>query len=515
MRVIGTPTRGLSAAEIDCVEDMVRWALSERYRGLRLVIPNDGSCPQNDLLGVPVTRTAVGGGIQLMGRLLFGRECSLCTLHRTPDGPVIEGMLEPAAVTVEPTRSPFPRGIDLRRIPAPRFSIALAGGGSLLAFGVLAGIAPVVATAATSAVQPASMPGLMPDPGPSGWGAVVAHPAIAPAAVPADPDVGGEDSNDGFHEKPGQPGVPDFSRPYDATEGDLKDDHTQAGRGASLDSIIPPAGQGLDAAGGSDGSGNPYAPAQVDPAEVVGGGHKLESRKETREVPAEPEPQEGGVAEVVGDALDDGQEHVHEQDDSEPEVAEVAPEPVPVEEIPAPAPEPEPVPLPAPIVPVTETPPPAPAAPLPVEVAEVAPADSAVTPERPAGVQDPADLREAAGHYRTAADLLEQAADEIEAGDAALAGGSDPEESTGQGGSVDTNTVEDETPAGADADSVDGNDVDRVEIDMSDLKVTVNGEAVAVELGGTIDVEVDAVDDTEVSDVDTARGDATEVPVAA
>ena len=98
MNVIGAPPAGLSAAEIDCVEDMVRWALSERYRGLRLVIPNDGSCPRDDLLGVPVTRTAVGGGIQLMGRQMFGRECSLCTLHRTPDGPVIVGRPVSASV---------------------------------------------------------------------------------------------------------------------------------------------------------------------------------------------------------------------------------------------------------------------------------------------------------------------------------------------------------------------------------------------------------------------------------
>ncbi len=134
-------------------------------------------------------------------------------------------------------------------------------------------------------------------------------------------------------------------------------------------------------------------------------------------------------------------------------------------------------------------------------------------------------MREAAGHYRAAADLLMQAADAIEAGDAALAGETDPERSTGQGGGVDTDAAEDGAFDAADVDSIEGNDVDRdgasVEIDISGLKVTVNGEAVAVELGGTIDVEVD---DTEVSDVDSDRGtvqvdtagdDAAEAPAAA
>jgi len=182
--------------------------------------------------------------------------------------------------------------------------------------------------------------------------------------------------------------------------------------------------------------------------------------------------------------------------DDEPDVIDIT-DPNAFPSDPEPEPKPEPVPLPAPAAPV----------PTPVEAAEVAPVESEVTPERPAGVQDPADLREAAGHYRAAADLLDQAADEIEAGDAALAGESDPEVSDGQGGGVDTDTVEDGTSdAAGDVDSTEGNDVDpdgtRVTIDISDLKVTVDGEAVDVELDGAIAV-------------DTAGDDAPEVTTAA
>jgi len=143
----------------------------------------------------------------------------------------------------------------------------------------------------------------------------------------------------------------------------------------------------------------------------------------------------------------------------------------------------------------------------------VVPVESEVAPERPAGLQDPADLREAAGHYRAAADLLDQAADEIEAGDAALAGESDPEQSNGQGGGADTDTVEDGTSDTSYVDSTEGSDVDldgvRVEIDVSDLKVTVNGEPVAVEFDGTVDPDRGTVQ------VDTAGDDTAEAPAAA
>ena len=500
------PDGAFTPDEGTAILDMTEWA-SAHHRDLHWAIP---AMPwkHDSLAGLPVSRTNFPGRLDLIGRRSrFGEPCVLCTLHRTPDGPRVEGIPEPvAAMPVEAHRPSPLRGLDLSRIAAPRFSLALAGGGALVVSGVLAGIAPVVATAATPAVQPTSMPGLMPDP-----------------VQPVDPDVGGNGGNDGFHEKPGQPGVPDFDRPLDPTEGDLKDDHTQAGRGAaagvpapaSLDDVIPPAGQGLDAAGGSDGSGNPYAPAQVDPTEVVGGGHKLESRTETREVPAEvesgdDEPQEGAAAEVVDDAVDRGEEWIEEQDDSAAEVAEVASvEPAPEPEFePAPAPAPEPMPLPEPVEPpVTEAPP---AVPVPIEAAEVTPADSAEV-ERPAGVQDPADLREAAGHYRTAADLLEQAADEIEAGDAALAGESAPEVSDGQGGGVDTDTVEDGPTDGAGVDPAPSSDVDldgaRVEVTISGLEITVNGETetVDVELDGTVDVD-DAEADTVVSGVDSDRG---------
>ena len=225
--------------------------------------------------------------------------------------------------------------------------------------------------------------------------------------------------------------------------------------------------------------------------------------------PSATPPGEGSVnlqeAVKAGERVRAGQDAAAALEDPKPalEPIEVAPEPVVVEDEPEvvdvtppdafpAAPEPEPVPLPAPVELVTEAQLPAAPAPPPVKAAEVVPVESEATPERPAGVQDPAAQREAAGHYRAAADLLMQAADAIEAGDAALAGETDPEQSTGQGGGVDT--AEDEP---GDGDSTEGNDVDldgaRVEIDISDLKVTVNGEAVAVELGGT--VEVDTADD--------------------
>ena len=153
--IIDTPTRGLSPAETDCIEEMVEWAISERYRLLRLVAPNDGSCPKDELLGVPVSRTAVSGGIELMGRQLFGRECSLCVLHRGPDGPEIVGIPEPvAAFTVEPARSLFPRGVDLSGIRMPRFAVA--AGGLLVASGLVAAIAPVAAPPAPTVELAAS-----------------------------------------------------------------------------------------------------------------------------------------------------------------------------------------------------------------------------------------------------------------------------------------------------------------------------------------------------------------------
>jgi len=153
--IIDTPTRGLSPVEMDCIEEMVEWAISAKYRLLRLVAPNDGSCPKDELLGVPVSRTAVSGGIELMGRQLFGRECSLCVLHRGPDGPEIVGIPEPAAAfTVEPARSRFPLGVDLRGIPMPRLTVA--AGGLLVAAGVVAAIAPVAAPAAPTVELAAS-----------------------------------------------------------------------------------------------------------------------------------------------------------------------------------------------------------------------------------------------------------------------------------------------------------------------------------------------------------------------
>jgi len=250
---------------------------------------------------------------------------------------------------------------------------------------------------------------------------------------------------------------------------------------------IPPAGQGRDAP--TDGTPEQAAPPALGP-----GSDNFDNAFEAcRRALAE-------------------QDATAALDDPEPTPApvKVTPEPVVVDDEPkviditppdafpaAPEPESEPMPLPEPVKPpVTEAPPPAPAAPVPP------PVESETTPERPAGVQDSAAVRKAAGHFHAAGDLLEQAADEIDAGNAALAAESDPEESTGSGGGVDTATVED----GADVDSVEDSDVDldgvRVTIDASDLKVTVNGEPVDVELDGAIAV-------------DTAGDDAPEVTKAA
>jgi len=589
MSMIETPTRGLSAAETNCVEDMIDWAVGAKYRLLRLVAPNDGSCPGDDLLGIPVSRTAVSDGIELLGRQLFGRECTLCTMHRGPDGPEVVGIPEPtAAFTVEPARSLFPRGVDLSRIPLPQFTVA--AGGLLVASAAvagIAGIAPVVAPAAptvelaasemtwddvaqcesggnwaintgngyfgglqfaqgtwdeyrgqefapradlaTREQQIAVAERVLDGQGPGAWptcgkraglagpGNPNAQPAGAPAVVPMamEPGDGGaafpppqpppadEGGNDGFHPTEGDPSKPDLNRPLDTAEGDLADNSG----GDPFNGTIPRPGEGTDAAG------NPFDPT---PPDLGSSEAEPEGSKNFNDAVAA-----GERARAAGDAaavLDDpGPAPAPVKVTSEPVVVDDAEASVPsgvpdVVDITDPDAFPndsKPMPLPEPVEPpVTEAPPAAPAAPLPppVEAAEVTPVESEVTPERPAGVQDPADLREAAGHYRASADLLDQAAAEIEAGDAALAGESDPEQSTGQGGGVDRDGA-------------------RVTVDISDLKVTVNGEAVAVELGGMVAVEVDdAADNTGVSDVDSDRGtvqgdkagdDGTEAPAAA
>jgi len=256
---------------------------------------------------------------------------------------------------------------------------------------------------------------------------------------------------------------------------------------------IPRAGEGTD---GPDAAGRPLDPTLPDLALDSSGAKPEGSNNFQQAVEA------GERARAAGDAA-----AALDKSEPAPESVDVAPEPVVVDDEPEPEviditpldafpsdPEPEPMPLPAPVEPpVTEAPAPAPAAPAPAPIESVD-----VTPERPAGVQDPADLREAAGHYRAAADLLEQAADEIEAGDAALAGESDPELSDGQGGGVD---IDDEAFDATDPDGA------SVKVTISDLEIKVgDGETheVDVELNGTIDVDATGDDATEAPATETA-----------
>ena len=576
MSMLETPTRGLSAAETNCIEDMIDWAVGARYRLLRLVAPNDGSCPGDDLLGIPVSRTAVSDGIELLGRQLFGKECALCTLHRGPDGPEVVGIPEPtAAFTVEPARSRFPLGVDLNRIPLPQFTVA--AGGLLVAAGVVAGIAPVVTPAAPPVELAASEktwddvahcesggdwhintgngyygglqhsqptwdafggqefapradlatreeqiavaervldgqgPGAWPTCGPraglTGPGNPNAQPAGAPVVVPMamEPGDGGaafppplpppadEGGNDGFHPTEGDPSKPDLNRPYDPTEGDLADDHTQA---ASLDSVIPPAGQGLDpsehpAAGGTDGNENPYAPPPPGEGsdnlqQAIEAGERAAAAGDAAAALDDPKPadkpeHEGAASEALDDAVNRGQEWVDSQDDSGgPPAPAPAPEPA------APAPEPAPVPLPAPVETV-----------IPAEVtpAEVTPAET--TPE--AAEKQIAGLRAAATELRDAADSLDAAADHLEelqspSGTTESTGDADVEDGTGGTTKpTDDTNVEDDASGDTDAEisnvNLEGADIS---IKVAGIEIVVNGktEKINLSVNGTIDVDV-------------------------
>jgi len=586
--IIDTPTRGLSPAEMDCVEEMVQWAISAKYRLLRLVAPNDGSCPRDELLGVPVSRTAVSGGIELMGRQLFGRECSLCVLHRGPDGPEIVGIPKPtAAFTVEPARSRFPLGVDLSRIPMPRFTVAT--GGLLVASAAvagIAGIAPVAAPAAptvelaasektwddvaqcesggdweintgngyygglqfaqatwdeyggrefapradlaTREEQIAVAERVLDGQGPGAWptcgkragltgpGNPNAQPAGAPTVVPMANDLGDggaafppppgdEGGNDGFHSLPGQPGVPDLNRPLDPTEGDLADDHTQAGRGtapASLDSVIPPAGQGRDAP--MDGTAEQAAPPAVGQGsdnwnDAVAAGERARAAGDAAAALDKPEPadkpdHEGAASEALDNAVNQGQEWVDSQDDSGDPPA------------PAPAPEPAPVPLPAPVETVTPAEvPPAEVTPAEVAPAEVTPAET--TPE--AAEKQIAGLRAAATELRDAADSLDAAADhleELQSPSDTTKPAADTDAEDGTGGGTDTEEVSNVDLNGADVSiSIAGIDIE-VNDETRSINLVINGKIVAGddgtatvvpdEGGVTAEVSSDADEDT-------------------
>jgi len=531
---------------------MAMWAVDMGHRDLCWILPNDASCPLDTLAGIEVQRVGLTSDFELVGRnTVFSKMKSLCWMDRTGEQPLIIGMPaprpEPELVTSGSLR---PRWLAL-----PAMAIPMAFGVTLLTAGGATAATPETwdalaecesggdwgintgngyyggvqfspstwdayggneyapdAHQATREQQIAIAERTLAGQGWGAWptcskkvgatgegdpgaqaadsgGAIEVQPAFLPIRPHPEPD--GE--NTGFRSLPGQPGVPDFTQPYSTTENDLVNDHDGAGQG--LDQVIPPAGQGLDAAGGSDGSGNPYAPAQVNPAgppafglgsdnfnEAYEAGQRARAENEgildTGSDPA-PEPQDAADASNSYPADEPAveEEHVHEQDDSAAEVAEVAP----VEEVPAPDP--------APIVPVTEAPP---AVPVPVEAAEVTPAEAAEV-ERPAGVQDPADLRKGAGHYRAAADLLEQAATEIEAGDAALAGESGPEQSTGQGGSTEVDPVDTDESSKVDTDESsesDGKGTATVELRIGGLELTADGETeeVDLEISGPVQV---------------------------
>ena len=522
------PDAAFTSAEGAAILDMTEWALAH-HRDLRWVIPAM-LWKHDSLAGLPVSRTNFPGQLDLIGRRsMFEGECVLCTLHRTPDGPRVEGIPDTVVPEiVHPSHTPL--GVDWGRLVVPAMRIPVA-----------AGLALLVSTPAVVASIGSPTP------------EVRAIAAIGTWEDVAQCESGGDwaiNTGNGYY------GGLQFSQPtWEAFGGT---EYAPRADLASKDQQIAIAERTLAGQGwgawptcskqtGATGEGDPNAVAGGAPVEVVSAamepgdpeppgvgddgkqwapetGGPLNSvfmppPPGTPPHPSAAPPPPGEGSDNFKSAVEAGQRVRAEQDAAAalddpkptPKPVEVTPEPVVVEDGPEviditdpdafPSdPDPEPMPLPAPVAPVTETPPPAPAAPAPplVEAAEVAPVESEVTPERPAGLQDPAAMREAAGHYRAAADLLDQAADEIEAGDAALAGESDPEQSTGQGGGVDTDTVEDGTSDTA-GDSTEGNDVDtdgtRVTIDISDLKVTVNDESVDVELDGAIDVDTDG-DDT-------------------
>jgi hypothetical protein len=111
---------GLSGAEVECLVEMVDWALDQRYRELRWLVPNDGTVPSNELLGVPVSRTGVDDTLHLMGRRLFKPECTLCSLDRGPDGPrIVRGPADVEDCGPDRPLVSVPAGVDRSSLLSP------------------------------------------------------------------------------------------------------------------------------------------------------------------------------------------------------------------------------------------------------------------------------------------------------------------------------------------------------------------------------------------------------------
>ena len=88
------PDGAFTHAEGEAILDMTEWASA--YRDLRWVIPSM-LWKHDSLAGLPVERTNFPGRLDLIGRQSrFAEPCVLCTLHRTPDGPRVEGIPEVA-----------------------------------------------------------------------------------------------------------------------------------------------------------------------------------------------------------------------------------------------------------------------------------------------------------------------------------------------------------------------------------------------------------------------------------
>lgn len=186
---------GLSEAEVDRVVEMISWAVSQNYRGLRWIIPNDGTVPGDMLVGVPVHRTGVDNALHLMGHRLLKPERTLCFLERSPDGPHIEG--GPAeAEDCDPDQplASVPAGVDWSRLPSPQFTLSLVGGLALVVGGTFPspGAQSEVHFAAASTVLPES-PGTgddgqpwAPDTG-GQWNPVFTQPSKLPDAPTSPP----------------------------------------------------------------------------------------------------------------------------------------------------------------------------------------------------------------------------------------------------------------------------------------------------------------------------------------
>ena len=323
-------------------------------------------------------------------------------------------------------------------------------------------------------------------------------------ATPPTPPPGDED--DGFHPLPGCVTVPDecppdLNRPYDTTDdptdgpagGDLADDHSQADRDTapgSLDSVIPPAGQGLDpsehpAAGGTDGSGNPYAPPPPGEGsdnlqQAIEAGERAAAAGDAAAALDDPEPadepdHEGAASEALDDAVNQGQEWVDSQDDdSEAKATDDAQS--------KPAPPPSPAELPAPVVP-----PPAEVAPAEVALPTPETTPAATGEEAAERKEEISKLRDLEAAYQEASDHVGAAADALEKVDDEGPGTAGAESTeTGQGGGTVERTES--------ADTSDVNFSGQVNIDLTlnNVKITVNGqEKIAdVKISGPVQVTV-------------------------